>query len=174
MKTELFHVDGWTYVKLIVPVITTWSVFRFRLEEWPPIWRLAKNVLNKQLRRAGKGWSSSLGFGWGANNTSPKNYCITKRSQLPANWTESLGQTNQWKRDLSCGTWNVRSMCRSRSVRAVARELARYKLDLVGVQEVRRKKGGTLSQGISHFSLEKETKIITWDNDLLYTTEQYK
>jgi len=63
MKTELFHVDGWTYVKLIVPVITTWSVFRFRLEEWPPIWRLAKNVLNKQLRRAGKGWSSSLGFG---------------------------------------------------------------------------------------------------------------
>jgi len=52
-------------------------------------------------------------------------------------------------------------MCRSRSVRAVARELARYKLDLVGVQEVRRKKGGTLSQGIAHFSLEKETKIIT-------------
>ena len=33
--------------------------------------------------------------------------------------------------------WNVRSLYRSRSVTTVARELARYKLDSVGVQEVR-------------------------------------
>jgi len=39
------------------------------------------------------------------------------------------------------GTWNVRSLYSSGSVRAVARELARYKLDLVGVQEVRWDKG---------------------------------
>jgi hypothetical protein len=52
-------------------------------------------------------------------------------------------------------------MYRSRSLTAVARELARYKLDLVGVQEVKREKGGTLKQGITHFSLEEETQIIT-------------
>jgi hypothetical protein len=32
------------------------------------------------------------------------------------------------------GTWNVRSMYRSVSLTTVARELARYKLDFVGVQ----------------------------------------
>jgi len=45
------------------------------------------------------------------------------------------------------GTWNVRSLYRSGSLTATARELARYKLDLVGVQEVRRDKRGTLRAG---------------------------
>jgi len=35
------------------------------------------------------------------------------------------------------GTWNVRSLYRAGSLTAAARELARYKLDLAGVQEVR-------------------------------------
>jgi hypothetical protein len=35
------------------------------------------------------------------------------------------------------GTWNVRSLYRSGSIMTVARELSSYKLDLVGVQEVR-------------------------------------
>jgi len=38
-------------------------------------------------------------------------------------------------------TWNVRSLYRAGSLTA-ARELARYKLDLVGVQEVWWDKGG--------------------------------
>jgi hypothetical protein len=33
------------------------------------------------------------------------------------------------------GTWNVRSLYRVVSLKTVSRELARYKLDLVGVQE---------------------------------------
>jgi exonuclease III len=41
------------------------------------------------------------------------------------------------------GTWNVRSLYRSGSLKTVARELGKYKLDLVGVQEVRWEKGGT-------------------------------
>jgi exonuclease III len=45
------------------------------------------------------------------------------------------------------GTWNVRSLYRSGSLMAMARELARYKLDLVGVQEVRWDKGGTVRAG---------------------------
>ena len=40
------------------------------------------------------------------------------------------------------GAWNVRSLDKSDSLTAVARELARYRFDLVGVQEVRWDKGG--------------------------------
>ena len=39
------------------------------------------------------------------------------------------------------GTWIVSILYRSGSLTAVARKLARYKLDLVGVQEVRWGKG---------------------------------
>jgi len=35
------------------------------------VWRIAANILNKQSRTADNGWSSSLGFGRGANNSSP-------------------------------------------------------------------------------------------------------
>jgi hypothetical protein len=42
------------------------------------------------------------------------------------------------------GTWNVRSLYRAGSLMAAAKELARYKLDLVGVQKVRWDKGGTV------------------------------
>jgi hypothetical protein len=33
--------------------------------------RVAANILNKQSRTADKGWPSSLGVGWGANNSPP-------------------------------------------------------------------------------------------------------
>jgi len=39
---------------------------------------------------------------------------------------------------------NVRSLYRAGSLTAAARDLARYKLDLVAVQEVRWEKGGTV------------------------------
>jgi hypothetical protein len=35
------------------------------------------------------------------------------------------------------GTWNVRSMYRAGSLRVVGEEISKYKLDLLGVQEVR-------------------------------------
>jgi exonuclease III len=41
------------------------------------------------------------------------------------------------------GTWDVRSLYRIGSFKTVARELGKYRLDLVGVQEVRWEKGGT-------------------------------
>jgi hypothetical protein len=49
------------------------------------------------------------------------------------------------------GTWNLRSLYRSGSLITVARELARYKLDLVGVQEFRWDKGGTVRAGDYNF-----------------------
>ena len=50
---------------------TKWCVLRLRIEERPPVWRVAANVLNKQSRTADKVWSSSLEIGRGANNCSP-------------------------------------------------------------------------------------------------------
>jgi exonuclease III len=44
--------------------------------------------------------------------------------------------------DMRFDTWNVRSLYRSGSLKTVARELGKHKLDLVGVQEVRWDKGG--------------------------------
>jgi hypothetical protein len=49
--------------------------------------------------------------------------------------------------DMSFGTRNVRSLYRAGSLMTVSRELARYKLDLVGVQEVRWEGGGTEPAG---------------------------
>jgi len=51
------------------------------------------------------------------------------------------------KRDILLGTWNVRSLYRAGSLMAAARELARYKLDVVVVQEVRWDKGGMVRVG---------------------------
>jgi len=49
------------------------------------------------------------------------------------------------------GTWNVWSLYRAGSPSAAARKLARYKLDLVGVQEIRWDKGGTVRTGDYNF-----------------------
>jgi hypothetical protein len=45
--------------------------------------------------------------------------------------------------DIRFGTWNFRSLYRAGSLMTVSRELARYKLDLLEVQEVRWEGGGT-------------------------------
>ena len=57
----------------------------------------------------------------------------------------------QRKRDLRFGTCNVRSLYRAGSFTAAARELARCKLDLVGVQEVRWDREGTVRAGDYNF-----------------------
>jgi hypothetical protein len=42
------------------------------------------------------------------------------------------------------GRWNVRSFYKAGSLMRVSRELSRYRLDLVGVQEVRWEGSGTV------------------------------
>jgi hypothetical protein len=89
-----------------------------------------------------------LGVGRGAktphreNATSSVKYLQTK----PWTWTDNLVQPKQRKKDIRFGTWNVRSLysCRADSFIASPKELARYKLDLVCVQEVMWDKGGTV------------------------------
>jgi exonuclease III len=56
------------------------------------------------------------------------------------------------------GTWNVRSLYRAGSLTTVASELARCKLDLVGVQEVGWDKKGTVRAGDYNFFYRKGNK----------------
>jgi exonuclease III len=56
------------------------------------------------------------------------------------------------------GTRNVRSLYRAGSFTSAARELARYKLDVVGVQEIRWDKGGTVRTGDYTFFYGKGNK----------------
>ena len=67
------------------------------------------------------------------------------------------------------GTWNVRSLYRAGSIQAAARELARYKLDLVGVQEVRLDKGGTVRAGDYNFFYGKGNENHQPVTESLYT-----
>ena len=64
---------------------------------------------------------------------------------MPQTFTNTLVRPKERERDMKFGTWNVRSLYRAGSLEAAARELARYKLDLVGVQEVSWDREGTVA-----------------------------
>jgi exonuclease III len=49
--------------------------------------------------------------------------------------------------DMTFGTWKVRSLRRAASLLSVAGEAVRYKLDIVGVQEVKLKRGSNEPAG---------------------------
>ena len=80
-------------------------------------------------------------FLWRQNNPEV-NYTPTR---IWGGFLEEVSRSR--KRDILLGTWKVRSLYRAGSLTATARELARYKLDLVGLQEVRWDKGGTVGAG---------------------------
>jgi hypothetical protein len=69
--------------------------------------------------------------------TDLKTALVTKLIHLPRSWAEPLVQPKQQIRYLTFSTWNIRSLYRSNSFTIVYRESAKYKLDLVGVEEVR-------------------------------------
>ena len=73
---------------------------------------------------------------------------------------------------MSFGAWNGRSLNGEGSLTAAAaRELARYKLDSVGVHEVRCVKGSTERAGDYNFFLwERKSKSSMW-NRILCTTQ---
>jgi len=63
----------------------------------------------------------------------------------------SRGGITQNTKEVKLGTWNVRSLYRAGSLKAAARELARYQLDVVCVQEVRWDKRGIVRAGDCDF-----------------------
>jgi hypothetical protein len=59
----------------------------------------------------------------------------------------SLESLKQRKMDMCFITWNVTRFYRAGSLIAVAKELSKYKLDLMGIDEVRWDKVGTETTG---------------------------
>jgi hypothetical protein len=100
------------------------------------VWTVAANILDKRSRTADKGWSSSMGVERGAINSSVlKNKLVAKCHQWLRSWADSLDKRRKRKKtDTRFGVGNVRSLCRAGLLRAVAEEMFKYKLDLVGVQ----------------------------------------
>ena len=66
---------------------------------------------------------------------------------------------------MKIGTWNVMRLYRVGSLTAAAKELARHKLDLVGVQEVRWDNGGTVRAGDYSIFYGRGNKNHHWEQD---------
>jgi hypothetical protein len=89
-----------------------------------------------------------LGVGRGVTTTHRKKP-VTNNLHKFRTWTDSLDKRPKLRNmDMTFVLWNVRSLYRAGSLMTVSRELARYKLDLVGVQEN------------THFSMERGMTIM--------------
>jgi hypothetical protein len=76
--------------------------------------------------------------------------------------------------DMRFGLWNVRSLYRAGTLMTVSRELARYKLDLVGVQEVRWEGSGTEPAGEFTFFYGKGNENHELGTGFLCIRESYQ
>jgi len=144
------------------PVTTAWRVLGLRKKKRPSVWWVAANVLNKHSGQPTRDCPPAWELGEVLTTPRRKNRPCYETDYFASVWAEPLVQIKQWKMYMTfTSTWNVRSLCWSGSFTAVYRESAKYKLDLVGVHEVRWDKGGTV----------RKTKIICREQDFLYTTK---
>jgi hypothetical protein len=135
------------------------------------IWRVAANILNKQSWTVDSRWSSSSGVGRAANNPPPYNSIfVTKHYTQPRYRMDYLARPKHRKKDLRFGTWNVTSLYRSGSLKMVAREFGKYKLNLEGVQV----KGGTEQAEDYTFFYGAGNEDHLLGTEFLYIRESYQ
>jgi hypothetical protein len=103
-----------------------------------------------------------------------KNWPVPQQIHVPQAWSDPLVRPKKWKRNMRFCIWNVRTLYRSGSLTTVARELARYELDLVDIQEVGWDKGGTVKAGDYIFFYGKGNEYHQLGTIFLYTTEYYQ
>jgi hypothetical protein len=78
------------------------------------------------------------------------NKLVTKILTTTQTWTDSVDKRPQRKKmDMRFGTCYVKSMYRAGSLREVAEEILKYKLNLAGVRKVRWDGGGIAPVGVS-------------------------
>jgi hypothetical protein len=67
------------------------------------------------------------GWAWGQQLLTIKNKLVMNILKKPWTWTDSLDKRPKLKKmDMRFGTWNMRSMYRAGSLRAVAEEISNY------------------------------------------------
>jgi hypothetical protein len=104
-----------------------------------------------------------------------KNEPVTKHEHEPQTWTDSLDKRHKRQNnDRRLGTWNVRSLYRASSVVTVSKELSNFRLDLVGVQEVRWEGGGTEPAGECTFFYTKGNEHHDLGTGFLCVRELYQ
>jgi hypothetical protein len=108
------------------------------------VWRAAANAINKQSREPARGCPPVWGLLVEQTTRRRKNDSVTKCYTGIRTWTESVKLR---KMDMRPGRWNVRSLYRAGSLMTVEREESKYRLDSVGVQEVRWVRGRTEPTG---------------------------
>jgi hypothetical protein len=92
----------------------------------PPAWRLGVGLITLHRKKS----------------------FVTNILKEPWTWMDSLDKRPKLRNmNMRFGLWNVRSLYRMGSLTTVSRELSKYKLDLVGVQEVRWEGSGTKVSG---------------------------
>jgi hypothetical protein len=88
-----------------------------------------------------------------------KDKLVTKCYTELRNWTDSLERPRQRKMDMRFRTSNVRSLYGSGLLKTVSSELAKYKLNVVAVQDVRCKEGDS-QQTILHCGSGNTTRHV--------------
>ena len=81
-----------------------------------------------------------------------------------------MEQPWQRKMDMGFGTWNVRSLYRAAARGLVTSEIYKYRMDLVGVHEVRWEGSGTLESG-NYTLFYREGNAPNWGTGFLFIGE---
>jgi hypothetical protein len=109
-----------------VPVTTARRVLKLRLEEQPPIWRVAGIYWISSHGQLTRGGPPAWSLGNVLTTPNHKNWPCCEWIHVLQAWIDPLVWPKQWRRNMTFGTWNVRSLYRSGSLTAAARELATY------------------------------------------------
>jgi hypothetical protein len=99
-----------------------------------------------------------------------------KEKQVNYDWMDSLYKQPKWQNmDMRFGTWHIRTLYGGGgdSLMTFSRELSRYRLDLVGVQEVRWEGNGTVPLGEYTFSMVRKMRTFNCVQVFLYIRESY-
>ncbi|KAJ4443279.1 hypothetical protein ANN_04947 [Periplaneta americana] len=111
--------------------------------------RFSPSVLQPAASRGQpiRGGPPAWGLGEGLTTHHRKKQLVTNFYNKPRNETDSLARPQQRNKVMRFGTWNVTSLYRTGGVTLLAKELARYRIDFVGVREVRLDGNGISQMG---------------------------